>query len=983
MGLSTAQQRRRQLVFRIVGIVAVLGTAIAVRPAAVADAETSTTDPYRLRQAVDVDPAPTVLETTLVAQPATVDLGGGLSANVWTYNGTVPGPEIRVRVGDTIVVHFENRLPVASSIHWHGIELNNASDGTELTQNAVKPGQRFLYRFTVPRPGIFWYHPHHNATNPVFKGQYGSLIVEDRHDDTLVANGVLPPDEQTRTLLLSDTTVCKDPGTNDTDTYDDSLPWALGGPLPEQPGPSPSTLCDTPMDEHGKKIVDANGRPVPLRKGDIPNIQNQTPLPFGAGGRTNEGQTVLVNGRNPGHRDGSPEAPGQLATGAAVVDVPAGQALRLQAINAATVRYFRLRMTDHDGRHIPLVRVGGEGGLLDEARLEGGVLPSALGVAPFDTEYEQGELVLGASDRADFVVAIPTDAPLGVATLWTLDYSRTGDGYSFIPTVPVMHINVTAPTGDPYTIAPGDDLRTHPSVADPVEALGEPPGLLPGSGSPTTPLLDPRTFTPPKQGSAEEDINLTTSGNATSIDFTRGPHHTGAVDYTAIPHTLTSRYARLGDLLELTVVNRTAANHPFHLHGFSFQPLAFEHTAEVTGTPQRYDYHDFGYREFVDTFDIPADFAMRFRVRLDDRPLLDGSTPGGGLGRWMLHCHIFFHATQGMHTELVIVGPDGNEKPAVDADTTAIAVVKGGAATAAGRYVDPDGNPVTLTASTGQVTDLGGGRWSWQGSAPPADETVFITATDSRGLRGQAAFDIVVDNAPPDVALVDPPSGTAFAVGSPVTVTASALDPNPTDMVVCRFDWDDGLGAGAPVAAVDGRCAQTRTPAHAGIYTVTATASDGDGGTDVDRTVVAVYDPAAGSVTGSGAMASPPGAYVGAPASSGPATFDLVAKYKDRTGKPSGSLAFVYAIGPFELRATGYDWLVVAGAKAQARGTATVGGVAGHRFLLSVSDGPDGFRLQVWDAAGASVYDNLRGAPDDLDAFDPPPITAGSVVVHY
>ena len=89
-------------------------------------------------------------------------------------------------------------------------------------------------------------------------------------------------------------------------------------------------------------------------------------------------------------------------------------------------------------------------------------------------------------------------------------------------------------------------------------------------------------------------------------------------------------------MLELTVTNMTDAHHPFHLHGFSIQPIDLTKPASPTYT--------FPYREFRDNVDVPARLHAPFRVRLDDRPLMDGTTPGGGLGRWVFHCHIFFHA---------------------------------------------------------------------------------------------------------------------------------------------------------------------------------------------------------------------------------------------------------------------------------------------------------------------------------------------------
>ena len=97
-------------------------------------------------------------------------------------------------MGDTVIVHFENHLDHPTGIHWHGIELDNASDGTPLTQNQVPPSGTFLYKFKVTRPGIYWYHPHHHSsTNQVFKGLYGTIIVTDPNEAALQATGVLPP----------------------------------------------------------------------------------------------------------------------------------------------------------------------------------------------------------------------------------------------------------------------------------------------------------------------------------------------------------------------------------------------------------------------------------------------------------------------------------------------------------------------------------------------------------------------------------------------------------------------------------------------------------------------------------------------------------------------------------------------------------------------------------------------------------------------
>ena len=87
--------------------------------------------PGNLRAAVDLNLDPDILEVEMVAAQRRVDLtGNGLFANAYTINGASPGPELRLKVGDLVIIHFTNELPEPTSIHWHGIEVDNANDGT-------------------------------------------------------------------------------------------------------------------------------------------------------------------------------------------------------------------------------------------------------------------------------------------------------------------------------------------------------------------------------------------------------------------------------------------------------------------------------------------------------------------------------------------------------------------------------------------------------------------------------------------------------------------------------------------------------------------------------------------------------------------------------------------------------------------------------------------------------------------------------------
>lgn len=118
-----------------------------------------------------------VHSVALAAVVADVDLGGPV-VSTWTYGGSLPGREIRVGAGDVIEAELANRLPGDTSIHWHGVALRNDMDGAPgVTQAAIGPGESFGYRFVVPDPGTYWFHPH--SGTQLDRGLYAPLIVED------------------------------------------------------------------------------------------------------------------------------------------------------------------------------------------------------------------------------------------------------------------------------------------------------------------------------------------------------------------------------------------------------------------------------------------------------------------------------------------------------------------------------------------------------------------------------------------------------------------------------------------------------------------------------------------------------------------------------------------------------------------------------------------------------------------------------------
>jgi len=116
----------------------------------------------------------------LTPRPVTLDLGGA-AVNTWAYGDTAPGPLLRVDAGDVLRVDVDNGLPVATSVHWHGLALRNDMDGVPgLTQEPIVAGGRFRYEFTAADPGTYFYHPHSGVQ--LDRGLYGVVIVDDPRD---------------------------------------------------------------------------------------------------------------------------------------------------------------------------------------------------------------------------------------------------------------------------------------------------------------------------------------------------------------------------------------------------------------------------------------------------------------------------------------------------------------------------------------------------------------------------------------------------------------------------------------------------------------------------------------------------------------------------------------------------------------------------------------------------------------------------------
>jgi FtsP/CotA-like multicopper oxidase with cupredoxin domain len=542
-------------------------------------------------------------------------------------------------VGDRVIVHLKNDLPPPpppggprlaflpppesnrTSIHWHGIELDNDSDGTAVTQAAIPPGQSYTYRFHVSRPGIFWYHPHMMAAGQVFAGMYGPIVVENPIEPSLKGTGkVLPTDDYTKTIVLSDI------------DFNASGDVGLSGPYGFQ------SVYD---------LIEMVCKPKPK---DCDKTDRGTPLV--------RGPIVLVNGESPNAAAQTPK-----------YTVPSGQKVRLRLINTAISRYFRLRVINN-GNDTALYRVGGEGGLLNAVRIEGGYKDGPDGL--WNWGFDRGEMVLAPADRADVIIR-PTGndgdiiqivgeplpgSPMANAPLPDRGFLM---GAGLPDDYPILFFQISGTSTD-TAISAGQVLLA--STNEKIEdikcrrgALQSPPGSLRAAdtcvSSPITgTLLDPKMLGKP--GMSNEVILLTGPPHIDGIDGGSLETNSGNVGaHLGVGSPGSARYARVGDGLELSVRNETGQNHPFHLHGFSIQPVRYE---DKSGKPL----YEFDYNEFIDTIDIYAGTTLVFRVRLDDRrkssdgPISFAFPSGGATGRWLFHCHIFHHAAEGMMSELVL-----------------------------------------------------------------------------------------------------------------------------------------------------------------------------------------------------------------------------------------------------------------------------------------------------------------------------------------
>jgi PKD repeat protein len=225
-------------------------------------------------------------------------------------------------------------------------------------------------------------------------------------------------------------------------------------------------------------------------------------------------------------------------------------------------------------------------------------------------------------------------------------------------------------------------------------------------------------------------------------------------------------------------------------------------------------------------------------------------------------------------------------------------------------------------------------------------------------------------------------------VGETVTATASYSDPGD-DTLTTTIYWGDGKTSSTTGYTIT----ETHEYTTPGVYTVTLSVTDGSDTVETSYSYVVVYDPDGGFVTGGGWINSPEGAYVADPDLTGKANFGFVSKYKKGTTTPTGKTEFQFKAGSLNFHSTEYNWLVVAGAKAQFKGTGTINGQGSYKFMITAVDGAlsnagkDLFRIKIWEEDEVTkvetiIYDNMLGADNNAELSATTELGGGSIVIH-
>jgi len=538
-----------------------------------------------------------------------------------TINGTVPGPIVRLREGDTVTLRVKNELDEDTSIHWHGIILPASMDGVPgLSFHGIHPGETYHYRFTVKQHGTYWYHSHSGFQEQ--RGVYAPLVIESREPEPFRY-------DREHVVMLSDWT--------------DEKPERLFGKLKKQSDYynfRQRTVGDFFRDVRawGLRATLAERKAWGEMRMSATDLADVTGYAY----------TYLMNG----------QAPAANWTGL----FRPGERVRLRFINGSAMSYFDVRIPGlkmtvvaADGLHVRPVEV-------DEFRIAVAetfdVIVEPTGQDAFTifaqamdrTGYAAGTLAVREGLRA----AVPALDPRPILTMADMGHGGMDHGGHVMappgspspdphaghimpeppPAPPDPHAGHVMPASEPAADAPaGHDMSAmggmiaHPTSEDgnplvdmqtmaPTSKLDDPGLGLRGNGRRVLTYADLRSaFADPDGREPSRTIELHLTGHMERFAWS----FNGVKFSAAEPVRL-----KYGERVRLVLVNDTMMTHPIHLHGM---------WSDLEDDEGR-----FMVRKH--TIDMPPGSRRSYRVTAD------------ALGRWAYHCHLLYHMEAGMFREV-------------------------------------------------------------------------------------------------------------------------------------------------------------------------------------------------------------------------------------------------------------------------------------------------------------------------------------------
>lgn len=513
----------------------------------------------------------------------------GAARTAMAINGSLPGPILRWREGDTVTLRVRNRLQEDTSIHWHGIILPANMDGVPgLSFHGIAPDGLYEYRFKVQQNGTYWYHSHSGLQEQI--GVYGALVIDAKEPEPFTY-------DRDYVVLLSDWT--------------DEDPARVLSKLKKQ-----SDYYNLHKRTVGDFVNDVSEMGWSAALADRKAWAEMKMSPTDLADVSGYTYTYLMNG----------QAPDSNWTGL----FKPGEKLRLRFINASAMTYFDVRIPGlkmtvvaADGQHVKPVKV-------DEFRIAVAETYDVI-VEPDDaqaytifaqsmdrTGYSRGTLAV----REGLQAPVPAIDPRPLIAMSDMGMDHGSSGAMDHGGMAGMDHGSMAGMG-----SMGGAMQSHPAsetdnplvdmqTMTPIPKLNDPGMGLRNNGRRVLTYADLRsTFIDPDGRTPGRTLELHLTGHMEKFSWS----FDGIKFSDAEPLRL-----KYGERLRLTLVNDTMMAHPIHLHGM-WSDLEDE---------------DGNFMVRKHTIDMPPGSKRSYRVTAD------------ALGRWAFHCHLLLHMEMGMFREV-------------------------------------------------------------------------------------------------------------------------------------------------------------------------------------------------------------------------------------------------------------------------------------------------------------------------------------------